>query len=111
MITGKFYDVLKLIALILLPALGSAYFILDDVLGLPAVRTTLGCILLVDFALGALLYFSSRIYALSESRFDGQMDVQKLEGKTVFQMSFDDEMAITTLEDKKEVRFKVNAVD
>lgn len=59
-ITGKTYDVLKFIALILLPALGTLYFTLANIWGLPAAEQVLGTITATDTFLGILLGISAK---------------------------------------------------
>jgi hypothetical protein len=58
-ITGKTYDVLKFLAQIVFPALGSAYFALAGIWGLPAAEQIIGTIVVVDTFLGAILQISS----------------------------------------------------
>ncbi len=60
--SNKIYDVLKYIALIGLPALGTLYFALSGIWGLPYGEEVKGTILAVDTALGAMLCISSATY-------------------------------------------------
>lgn len=65
--TNKMYDVLKWIALILLPALGTLYFALASIWSLPYGEEIVGTITAVDAFLGALLGISNKRYnSLSE---------------------------------------------
>lgn len=64
--SNKTYDVLKWIAQILLPALGTLYFALAQIWGLPYGEQIVGTITAVDAFLGALLGISS-IYYRKES--------------------------------------------
>lgn len=57
--TNKVYDVLKFIAQIVLPALGTLYFALSSIWGLPYGEQIVGTITAVDAFLGALLRISS----------------------------------------------------
>lgn len=61
-LSNKVYDVLKYIALIVLPALGTLYFALSGIWGLPYGEEVKGTILAVDTALGATLCISSAAY-------------------------------------------------
>ena len=61
-ISDKVYDVLKWIAQILLPALGTLYFALCKIWGLPYATEVVGTISAVDIFLGALLGISSITY-------------------------------------------------
>ena len=56
------YDVLKYIALIVLPALGTLYFALAKIWGFPYGAEIVGTISAVDAFLGALLQISTNEY-------------------------------------------------
>lgn len=60
--SNKVYDVLKFIALIVLPALGTLYFALSGIWGLPYGEEIVGTITAIDAFLGALLGISSASY-------------------------------------------------
>lgn len=61
-LTNKTYDVLKYIAQIVLPALGTLYFALSKIWGLPFGEEIVGTITAVDTFLGALLKISTDSY-------------------------------------------------
>ena len=58
-LTNKQYDILKWIALIALPAIGTLYFTLATIWGLPYGDQVVGTITAVDTFLGALLGIST----------------------------------------------------
>jgi hypothetical protein len=60
--SNKVYDVLKFIAQILLPAIGTLYFALARIWDLPYAEQIVGTITAVDAFLGALLGISSIQY-------------------------------------------------
>ena len=60
--SNKVYDVLKFIAQILLPALGTLYFALAKIWGFPYAAEIVGTISAVDAFLGALLGISTAQY-------------------------------------------------
>lgn len=62
MLNNKLYDVLKYIALIVLPALATLYFALSSIWGLPYGEQIVGTITAIDCFLGALLGISTGIY-------------------------------------------------
>ena len=62
MMSNKVYDILKWVALILLPAVATLYFALAQIWGLPYGEQIVGTIAAVDTFLGALLGISTRIY-------------------------------------------------
>lgn len=57
-IEGQTYDTLKWVALIGLPALGTLYFALAGIWGLPAAEEVVGTIVAVDTFLGVVLRIS-----------------------------------------------------
>lgn len=60
--SNNVYDVLKFIAQIVLPALGTLYFALASIWGLPYGEEIVGTITAVDAFLGALLELSTAQY-------------------------------------------------
>lgn len=60
--SNKVYDVLKFIAQILLPAIGTLYFALAKIWGLPYAAEIVGTISAVDAFLGAVLGISTMQY-------------------------------------------------
>ena len=72
---SKLYDVLKFIALIALPSVGTLYFALAAIWGLPNADEVAGTILAVDTFLGVLLGISTAVYNRSEEKFDGSVGV------------------------------------
>jgi len=61
-LNNKTYDIFKWIAQILLPALGTLYFALSKIWGLPFATEVVGTIAAVDTFLGAILGISSINY-------------------------------------------------
>ena len=59
---NKIYDVLKYIALIVLPAIGTLYFALSSIWGLPYGTEIVGTITAIDAFLGALVGISTNNY-------------------------------------------------
>lgn len=62
MLKNRTYDILKWIALVVLPALGALYFGLSQIWGLPYGEEIVGTITVVDTFLGALLGVSTVQY-------------------------------------------------
>lgn len=60
--SNKTYDVLKFVAQILLPALGTLYFALASIWDLPYGEQIVGTITAVDAFLGAVLGISTKKY-------------------------------------------------
>ena len=62
MFRNKTYDILKWIAIVVLPALGTLYFALSGIWDLPYGEEIVGTITAIDAFLGALLGISSINY-------------------------------------------------
>ena len=62
MLSNRIYDILKYIALIALPAIGTLYFTLSQIWGFPYGEEVVGTIAAVDTFLGTLLQISTAIY-------------------------------------------------
>jgi hypothetical protein len=60
--TNKTYDILKYIAQIIIPALGTLYFALAGIWGLPYGDQIVGTLTAIDAFLGAVLKLSSDQY-------------------------------------------------
>lgn len=70
-LSEKTYDVLKWVAQIALPALGSLYFGLAQIWGFPFGEEIVGTIAVVDTFLGALLGISNAQYKKMKAGGDG----------------------------------------
>ena len=71
--TNKTYDILKWIALLLLPAIGTLYFTLCGIWNLPYGEQIVGTITAVDMFLGAILKISNDRYIKDKEK-DGETD-------------------------------------
>lgn len=60
--SNKVYDILKWIAQLLLPALGTLYFTLAGIWGFPYAEEIIGTITAIDTCLGVLLGISAAQY-------------------------------------------------
>lgn len=67
MFTNKTYDILKAIALIWLPAIGTLYFALSGIWGFPYAEQVVGTITAVDTFIGAVIGISASRYNDAES--------------------------------------------
>lgn len=66
-LSNKAYDVLKWVAMYLLPAIGTLYFALSGIWGLPYGEEIVGSITAVDTFLGVILGISSVKYNKSNN--------------------------------------------
>lgn len=64
----KIYDILKYVAQIVLPAVGTLYFALAGTWGLPYGEQVVGTITAVDTFLGAVLCLSSASYKKTDTK-------------------------------------------
>lgn len=64
--SNKLYDILKWIAIILLPALGTLYFALAGIWGFPYAEQVVGTLSAVETFLGVILGISTIQYNKSE---------------------------------------------
>ena len=60
--SNKVYDVLKWIAMVVLPAIGTLYYALAGIWGLPYAEEVVGTIIAVDTFLGVVLGISTAQY-------------------------------------------------
>lgn len=60
--SNKTYDILKWVAQILLPAIGTLYFAIASIWHLPYAEQIVGTITAIDAFLGALLGVSTKLY-------------------------------------------------
>lgn len=67
--SDKTYNLLKWIAMIVLPALGALYFGLASIWGLPYGQEIVGTITVIDTFLGAIL-------GISSSNYNKQIDIK-----------------------------------
>lgn len=79
-LSNKFYNALKFVALVLLPAVSTLYVALAGVLDLPNVEQVVGTIAAVDTFLGLLLKSASSQY-LKGAGTDGDLIVTEDEGE------------------------------
>lgn len=100
------YETLKWTTQLVLPALGTMYFGLGQIWGLPYGEEVVGTLVVVTTFLGIVLGFSTRNYNKSPDRFAGEIDIaQDQTGKKIFSLDLND--SPEALETKKEVAFRV----
>ena len=70
--SNRVYDILKFVAQVVLPALGTLYFALAQIWGLPFGEQIVGTITAVDCFLGALLGISTIQYNKQKGAENGE---------------------------------------
>lgn len=107
MITGKMYDYLKFLAQILLPALGTLYFALAGIWGLPSAQEVVGTVLAVDTCLGVILGISQVSYAKTNATI-GELEVlHQADGVQNFNLKLDLDTDPEQIVKQNEVKLKV----
>lgn len=86
MMTNRTYDILKWVAQIVLPALGTLYFALSGIWGFPYGEQIVGTITAIDAFLGTILRISSNNY-----EGDGELIVDTSDPmKDIYSIAIDD---------------------
>lgn len=106
MITGPLYDKLKWLAQIGLPAMGTLYFALAQIWGLPSAEEVVGTVVAIDTFLGVLLGISQNQY-LDKKVGEGTLHVEqdRETGEKGMRLELDE--TPEELAGKEEVRFRV----
>ncbi|HMS83606.1 MAG TPA: phage holin [Nitrospira sp.] len=87
LLSNKFYDRLKTFSLVILPALGTLYYGLAQIWGLPDAEQVVGSIVVITAFLGVIIKIGDRSYNASEDKFDGTLNiVPKASGKELYDM-------------------------
>jgi hypothetical protein len=105
--TDKLYNKLKFVALVLLPAVGTLYFALAGIWGLPNAEKIIGSITAFDTFLGIVLHLSTNQYYKNGQNFDGTLNVtDEQPPQLLVQLNSDP----NDLPGKHSVEFNVNTV-
>jgi Putative phage holin Dp-1 len=97
--SNKTHDIVKAIALLWLPALGTLFFTFTDIWALAWGKQVVGSIMAVDTFLGVILGISTRTYNMSGKNVDGELLVDG-SGNPL-------KLELETLPDKKTITVKV----
>lgn len=102
------YDFLKLMAMIILPAVATLYFALSGIWGLPDAEKIIGTITAADSFLGIMLSITKAQYLSTNYAYDGNMVVttDPDTGKRTASMELNDDPA--NIINKDQVTFKVS---
>lgn len=106
LLSNKQYDLAKFIAGIVIPAIGTLYFAIAQIWGLPAAEEVLGTLIAIQAFLGALLGISNKSFEDSGAKYSGSINMSETPEKVVY--SLDLNHPVEELENKKEAIFKVN---
>lgn len=105
-LSGQYYELLRNIVTLVLPAASTLYFTLGQIWNFPNIEQVIGTIAALNIFLGVLLGISRNSYNNSGARYDGQMEIiQKDENTQTYSLNLNGDPA--DLAGKKEVIFKV----
>ena len=110
LISNRMYNLIKWTAQYGLPAVGTLYFALASIWGLPYGEQVVGTITALTIFLGVLQGLSTRAYNASEAKYDGAL-VVNTEDPTKDIYSFEVASPLDELRDKQELTIKVQKTE
>lgn len=106
--SNKWYDRLKFVAQIGLPALGTFWLTVSGLFAWPNTEEVVGTIMALDFLLGTLLGLSTNQYMKNDGNFAGDLHVVQTEDEGVQTLlAFNPDSSPESLADKTTVTMKV----
>lgn len=108
LIPDKWYDFLKKIALIGLPAIGTAYATIAEIWGMGATTKVLATIVVIETFLGSMLGISTRIYNNSDEKYDGVVhtSIEEATGVKLYSLELNEDPE--TIDTKPSIVLKVD---
>lgn len=105
LLSDGMYNKIKWTAQYFLPAVGTLYFALATIWGLPAAEQVLGTVTALDIFLGAILGLSKKSYEQSDAKYDGALIVDTRDDtKDVYRLEVD---TLDDVPNKNEITLKV----
>lgn len=104
-LSDKQYDAVKFLTIVFLPSMGTLYFALATIWGLPSPEQVLGTILALETFIGAVMGISTKQYKDSDARFDGTLTTTDTPTKKI--VSVETDLHPDELAEKDEVILKV----
>lgn len=90
LLSNAWYDRIKFLALVLLPALGTLYFAIAQIWGLPKAEEVVGTIVALDTFFGLLLKASDSSYRRSDEQYDATIVKTRTgDGQLVYAIQFE----------------------
>lgn len=83
----RVYDILKFVALVLLPGFSTAYFSLSDLWNLPYAERVVGTAVTIDTLLGLILKASTSKYNKNGGGTDGDVIISEDEGQQLLHLA------------------------
>ena len=106
-VTNRTYDALLWAVKYFLPGLGTLYFSVAGLWGLPYAEQVVGTIVAVTLFLSAMLGISKANYKSDPNNFDGVVHIDERKEDADY-WTFEPTQALVDLAGKKELLFKVN---
>jgi hypothetical protein len=104
---SKAYDTIKAFAQTILPGVGTLYFALAAIWGLPDAEQVIGTITAVDAFLGVFLTVAKSQYLKTDSPYGGSINVSTpIDGPKTYSLVINGDPA--KIDEQKQVLFKVN---
>lgn len=104
-LSKKTFDLIKYFIWIVLPTVGTVYFILAVVWGLPAEKEVLGSIVVIQTAVNVMLGINASSFAVTTTKPSGTIQITESLDKTTYSLELDDDPEF--LDDKDEIVFRV----
>lgn len=105
-LSDKQYNFFKFLTVVLFPAIGTLYFALATMWGLPSPEQVLGTILAVETFIGAVVGISTKQYESSGAKYSGDINIAKNDGVEVYSLELNH--TPEKLKEKDEAVFKIN---
>lgn len=105
LLSDKTYNILKLGAQLVLPAIGALYFALAAVWDLPAGAQVTGTIAALNVFVGVVVTFAKMLHEASWAQYDGSLALEDTEDGTTIRLQQVDPEALLK---KDSILFKVN---
>jgi hypothetical protein len=109
-LSNKTYDQAKFVAQILLPGVGTLYFAIAAIWGLPKADEVVGTITAVDAFLGLLLGLSSSSYNKDAGNYDGEVFVEDRGDFKTLTLGLESHEDVDTIANKSQVTLKVTPI-
>ena len=104
--SNNLYDRLKFVTQVLIPGVGSLYFALSQIWGIPGAAKVVGTLTVIDTFMGVLLHLNSQVYLASDAQYDGSVDITETDAKKSYSLNLNSDPS--ELDGKKRLVFKVN---
>jgi Putative phage holin Dp-1 len=100
LVETAFFDTIKVVAILVLPLVGTLYFALAGALNLPDPEGVVGGIVAADTALGAFVKANEAKYNASDAKFDGVVNVIQTDAKKIYQLALNTDPNLIDQADK-----------